>query len=630
MSQDANQNLNLKINAKNTSTGAFKSLRNDLQGAGNKLKTLTKGFQGFGSIVGGAVVLGSLTKFSQLAIGQERALRRVAIATKNVGKDFKLLEKNLLSTTSALQQKTNFGDEEQIQALSKLIPMVGDYDKAVSKLPQLLDFAAFSEQSVTSSVRQFGQALQGNVEGLGRNFEFLKKMKTEGASTEKMLEALMKRIKGFAEADADPITQLGNSIGDVGETIGKDILPVIKELKNVFVALPESVRILTVALPPLGVALTALGGPFTILATALGVTVGAVAKLHEEYKNFNATPKGTEEEIKLAEERSELYTKYIKKLERANELSKSSKAYTIVKGQADEYLKKLNAIEAKQSELVSPKNQDTGGGEVASATITPSIDTTEQEWELEQKKARVLSEKRVALETELITNEFEKKRALNQQWFDEQLLEQSENADLLRELKSQKDLEILTEEKQFEFERERIAQEASDKRVEITAKEEKQKADLKQAGLQLTRSIMGAFSLALKKEDGESKGRARARKALALSEAGVAVALGVSRSLSLLPPANFISAAAVGVQGGVAISKIASQEFQTPEQVMRTIPGNSREEVPIIAHGGESIGRQSENNMTIIVQGDVFNADETIPKIAQGLREHKKLTGETI
>ena len=63
---------------------------------------------------------------------------------------------------------------------------------------------------------------------------------------------------------------------------------------------------------------------------------------------------------------------------------------------------------------------------------------------------------------------------------------------------------------------------------------------------------------------------------------------------------------------------------------MRTIPGPSNRETIITAHGGERIGRQGQSGITIQVLGDMYSADESIPKIAEALRYYTKNTGYVI
>lgn len=107
---------------------------------------------------------------------QERAQRRLQQSAINVGDAFSYNEKKALSLTTALQKKTNYGDEDQLDVLSRLTSQLGSVDKAYEALPHVLDLAAYSQIDLTTAADQYGKAAQGNIIALGKQFVALKEV----------------------------------------------------------------------------------------------------------------------------------------------------------------------------------------------------------------------------------------------------------------------------------------------------------------------------------------------------------------------------------------------------------------------------------------------------------------------
>lgn len=89
---------------------------------------------------------------------------------------------------------------------------------------------------------------------------------------------------------------------------------------------------------------------------------------------------------------------------------------------------------------------------------------------------------------------------------------------------------------------------------------------------------------------------------------------------------------------GAAISAYATNglnnlfhQYQTPQDMMRTIPGAPGMPVPIIAHGQEVIGRPSSGSfgggVVYNVHGDVYGWDGAVERIRTGLINHQRRTG---
>mgnify|MGYP000945923288 CR=1 FL=1 len=138
---------------------------------------------------------------------------------------------------------TNFGDEAIInsQALLATFKQVkGDnFNRATEAI---LDMAAVMGGDLKGATIQLGKALNDPIKGVsalsdvGVSFtdqqrDMIKTMMEAGdvaGAQGVILDELAGEFGGAAKAMADPMTQLTNTLGDIGETIGAEILPYVR------------------------------------------------------------------------------------------------------------------------------------------------------------------------------------------------------------------------------------------------------------------------------------------------------------------------------------------------------------------------------------------------------------------
>src|SRR3989304_2237392 len=107
----------------------------------------------------------------------------------------------------------------------------------------------------------------------------------EGATAAKLNAEIPRKFGRSAEAAANPLTQLGNAIGNLQDAFGKAllpaILPVIEALKNFAVFLNEHQRIAQIAAPiaSIGVAFAAVNGALLIFLAMLPALIAGGAVL---------------------------------------------------------------------------------------------------------------------------------------------------------------------------------------------------------------------------------------------------------------------------------------------------------------------------------------------------------------
>ena len=159
---------------------------------------------------------------------QEEAIgiSRLDQALKNVGASYDSNKDSIEAVISATQRKTNFGDEEQRDILTKLVTVIGDEEKALAALPAVLDASAASGKSAGAVSETMGKFLAGvtnTSDAVGISMD-----KTAGFTDR--LGAVMDKVGGQAEAAADPFTQLKNRTGDLQQEFGKILLPIMEDL----------------------------------------------------------------------------------------------------------------------------------------------------------------------------------------------------------------------------------------------------------------------------------------------------------------------------------------------------------------------------------------------------------------
>jgi tetrahydromethanopterin S-methyltransferase subunit G len=242
---------------------AVKSFKDKLKDISGKAKGAGIALSAMGA--GGVV---AIKGFADAALVQQKAVDALTTTMANAGESFADVEDKVMSTTAALQKKTNFGDEAQIAALSQLIPVLGSTELALAALPAVMDVAALQGTDLLSTVKTMGPALGGltnRVRGTALEFD-----KADDPMTR--INKVLDQLGGTAESQANPFTQMGNAIGDVKEQIGAQLLPLITPLiaglqkfaEKIQTLNPQVVKIAALVLAG-ATAFGLIGGPILLL-----------------------------------------------------------------------------------------------------------------------------------------------------------------------------------------------------------------------------------------------------------------------------------------------------------------------------------------------------------------------------
>ncbi len=644
----------------------------------------TEGFSKLGTLfTTGAIAVG-FAKFGGLAEVQAQALSRLKTAVRNTGEDYAGLEEDVLSVTSALQKKTTFGDEEQLAALAELTTVTGSYQTALASLPLVLDVAAQKGLGLRGAAKLLARGISGDTEVFTRFGKEVKTLIENEAGLDKILAVVQKSVKGQAEAmgNVSPLTQFKNNVGDIGEEIGKGLLPLVKglnsivtELGSTFIAQEAGVIIFALAIPKVVTGIKALNiamvkanvlskkNLFTVLGLAAATTIPLILKVRDAEKKAREQLENSDKIAKDAIDNQKKLIEFAK--QKQIQLDAEEKALkdkeTLEKSLADAQAARLQAeLDAKKlladqeiqiQDLVNANiiSGIKGRFEKQRALASRNFSRLIQDAGTNSDLILVIKEaeqsKFEEIETEEVAFKKDQNAILLQLQIDAGLISVSKQKEILelkleqertaielqKEMNGEASIETLIREQELQNELLAIDKAANDKKT--AGDQSVKKAKEQMAGdntLFAARLAIKATSL----NKNASLANFRISQAAALAEAGVITALNYLKALAL-PPLTGVNFAAAGLSlaaGGLQAGIIASQKppsFQTrPGEVLR-VPGPDNLPVAAIVHGGEDIGRPapSSGNINISFNGDVLNGEETMTKIQEGLVDLELQTG---
>lgn len=272
-------------------TGDAKDAERSLKSVTKTTERLTKAARVAGiALTGmGVAVAGMAALTVKAALEQRRATQTLQAVVEASGASWDEYRGKIEGVTAALQDKTNFGDEQQLRALARMMPALGSVDRALDALPAVLDAASASGLGLDSVAGTLSRALAGLVDtsdSTGLTFE-------KTADFGERLEQVFGVVAGAAEANVDPFTQFGNEVKKLREAIGDALLPTLiplmEKLKDVLRQIvdwtkenPKLTRVIVLLTAALG-AFALVVGPLLIalplLAGGVGIVTGAFSAL---------------------------------------------------------------------------------------------------------------------------------------------------------------------------------------------------------------------------------------------------------------------------------------------------------------------------------------------------------------
>ena len=185
---------------------------------------------------------------------QEIQEQKTTALLKAQGDQAQVTAGQVFEMAAALQKVTIFGDDAILSAQNMLMGLASLSEDGLKKASMAtLDLATFMGSDATSAAQQLGKALANPAEGLAalgragikfsdeqeRVIKALAQTGQTAAAQNMILDIMNGKIGGLATAATDgsgKIIQLKDVIGDVGEEIGRNLVPVLSKAAEV--ALP--------------------------------------------------------------------------------------------------------------------------------------------------------------------------------------------------------------------------------------------------------------------------------------------------------------------------------------------------------------------------------------------------------
>ena len=185
---------------------------------------------------------------------QEIQEQKTTALLKAQGDQAQVTAGQVFEMAAALQKVTIFGDDAILSAQNMLLGLANLSEQGLKKASMAtLDLATFMGSDATSAAQQLGKALANPAEGLSalgragikftddqeRVIKALAQTGQTAAAQNMILDIMNGKIGGLATAATDgsgKIIQLKDVIGDIGEEIGRNLVPVLSKAADV--ALP--------------------------------------------------------------------------------------------------------------------------------------------------------------------------------------------------------------------------------------------------------------------------------------------------------------------------------------------------------------------------------------------------------
>lgn len=189
------------------------------------------------------------------------------------------IQQRLIKQAGELQSRSLFGDEEIIGQQAFLASLGLTEQQINDTIEAAAQLSSATGMTLDSAVKNLAKTYGGLSGELGESIPKLKELTTEQMKNGEAVKFILENYKGFAESAAEtglgPMQQLKNSIGDVGEEIGKVLMPMVQAAARM---LKDFAAWLQGLSPAAKTSIVVIGG----VAAALGplsVALGSAVKL---------------------------------------------------------------------------------------------------------------------------------------------------------------------------------------------------------------------------------------------------------------------------------------------------------------------------------------------------------------
>lgn len=238
----ANPTFMLVIGAKNESGAAFKKAESDAKSFTSSIGAMSKSLIGLAA--GYLSVRGLTSAFESVVSASfeaEKSNKLLNAALLRTGLYSAQAKAGIESFATQIQNTTNIDDDMAKSLYSMALNFTPNIDKAKELTQAAIDLSAATGTDVDSAIKQLGGTMSGNLGLLGRIVPQVKLLTEDQLKHGDAVKYVSAAYKGFAAANSDPFTQLGNSFNNFKETLGDLFIknPVVNEAIKGFISIFE-------------------------------------------------------------------------------------------------------------------------------------------------------------------------------------------------------------------------------------------------------------------------------------------------------------------------------------------------------------------------------------------------------
>ena len=218
------------------------------------------------------------------AIEDQQEQEKLALTLRNTtGATKEQIEANE-EYIASLARSSTFTDSEMRPALEALVRTTGDVGKAQESLKLAMDISAATGQGLVEVSSALARAHTGNFRALQQLSPMLRDNIKEGQGLDQIFKELTETFGGSAEAmgetTAGQLTRLKNQVGELQESFGAALLPIVEAIVPVFASMATFAENNRTAFLALAAVLATLAAGL-VAAAAITKTYTAYQKLME-------------------------------------------------------------------------------------------------------------------------------------------------------------------------------------------------------------------------------------------------------------------------------------------------------------------------------------------------------------
>ncbi len=238
--------LRLVIDARNNASPQIAQVNSSLG------SLASQGVKALLPFAAGALTIGTFVKglsdCTQAAMQEQAGIAKLGAAVKATGADWTVASTQIEKYLTSALKRTALDDGAGRAAIQGLTQVTQDYNKALALMPLAQDLATAKGIDLASAATLVGRAAEGNVTMLQRYgivLDGIEKGSSSAAKGQAALAELQTRFGGqaaaYAETAAGAQDQLNIALGNLKETVGTELLPIITDFAKGLATLATNV-----------------------------------------------------------------------------------------------------------------------------------------------------------------------------------------------------------------------------------------------------------------------------------------------------------------------------------------------------------------------------------------------------